>query len=62
MNRVILITKKEYNKTLRKEELFVDHAIDENTLEEVILPCSPIQCFKDAYFDRKIMEWVIDTD
>ena len=42
-----------------KKEFLVSHGVDEETMENICLPCVPPNQLEGSYFDDEIGEWCL---
>lgn len=59
MSEIILITFKEIDKKSKKKtgRILVSHGIDEETLENIVLPSEPVQ--EVGRWSERLGEWVL---
>jgi len=57
---MIIIVNREWNKQRNKYELIVSHGINEDTLENVVLPQVPVWMIDGVKFNSKLGEYVLE--
>jgi len=57
---IIVIVNREWNKQKNRYELIISHGVDEDTLENVVLPQVPVWMINDIKFNSKLEEYVLE--